>query len=418
METHTLKNRSRSRSITRNSSSIPKSRSPSKGPEWQRMFTRDGRVYFANNVTQETSWLHPRTGKPELTGNFDYDLLPVGWEAARTSDGNSIYFINHNNKTTFLKHPVTGHVHETPNDKKLTVSGLIRSEVEGNSKKIQKLQSKLRQSRSVSPTRSVRFQDTAGTSRIPFHGIKSKTTTFGNNLSVNPSHNSPLQNSLLKKSQSSSNTLNPRNSKLNSSTLNSQILNPHTLNPTLNSLQTTQNTFKNYIHVQTQIFNRNNTKSNNSNSFKTKYVKSKFGFKSSSESAYLSSDENNSYKSTWSKQFAVCTGSLFSLFKDLTELQLLERLDLSQYVLSTSYIENEVVMVLNNKNGIDLKTYYLKGENKQKTRKWIEFVHRRCAESRVKILSVTPTDEILENYAEYCRNCLIHGACTSTQLHR
>ena len=68
---------SRSRSITRalgmrNNNTSSKSRSPSKGPEWQRMVTRDGRVFFVNNVTQETSWLHPRTGQPELTGNFHY----------------------------------------------------------------------------------------------------------------------------------------------------------------------------------------------------------------------------------------------------------------------------------------------------------------------------------------------------------
>ncbi|XP_077084478.1 pleckstrin homology domain-containing family A member 7 isoform X3 [Siphateles boraxobius] len=76
---------------------------------WSYGVCRDGRVFFINDKTRGTTWLHPRTGEPVNSGHMIRSDLPRGWEEGFTEDGAS-YFINHNQRTTTFRHPVTGHI--------------------------------------------------------------------------------------------------------------------------------------------------------------------------------------------------------------------------------------------------------------------------------------------------------------------
>uniref|UniRef100_A0A673N8P4 Pleckstrin homology domain-containing family A member 7-like n=1 Tax=Sinocyclocheilus rhinocerous TaxID=307959 RepID=A0A673N8P4_9TELE len=83
---------------------------------WSYGVCRDGRVFFINDKTRSTTWLHPRTGEPVNSGHMirsgtviKYAYLPRGWEEGFTEEGAS-YFINHNLRTTTFRHPVTGHI--------------------------------------------------------------------------------------------------------------------------------------------------------------------------------------------------------------------------------------------------------------------------------------------------------------------
>ncbi|XP_064423346.1 pleckstrin homology domain-containing family A member 7 isoform X4 [Latimeria chalumnae] len=90
---------------------------------WTYGVCRDGRVFFINDQTCSTSWLHPRTGEPVNSGHMIRSDLPRGWEEGFTEEGAN-YFINHNQRTTTFRHPVTGQIspentefilHEQPN---------------------------------------------------------------------------------------------------------------------------------------------------------------------------------------------------------------------------------------------------------------------------------------------------------------
>uniref|UniRef100_A0A672MPG6 Pleckstrin homology domain-containing family A member 7 n=1 Tax=Sinocyclocheilus grahami TaxID=75366 RepID=A0A672MPG6_SINGR len=76
---------------------------------WSYGVCRDGRVFFINDKTRGTTWLHPRTGEPVNSGHMIRSDLPRGWEEGFTEEGAS-YFINHNLRTTTFRHPVTGHI--------------------------------------------------------------------------------------------------------------------------------------------------------------------------------------------------------------------------------------------------------------------------------------------------------------------
>ncbi|XP_051757663.1 pleckstrin homology domain-containing family A member 7 isoform X5 [Ctenopharyngodon idella] len=76
---------------------------------WSYGVCRDGRVFFINDKTRGTTWLHPRTGEPVNSGHMIRSDLPRGWEEGFTEEGAS-YFINHNQRTTTFRHPVTGHI--------------------------------------------------------------------------------------------------------------------------------------------------------------------------------------------------------------------------------------------------------------------------------------------------------------------
>ncbi|XP_032833927.2 pleckstrin homology domain-containing family A member 7-like isoform X2 [Petromyzon marinus] len=72
---------------------------------WYFGVTRDGRVFFINDETRTTTWLHPRSEDPVCTGHRKRADLPLGWEEAFTREGVS-YFINHNDGTTSFDHPL------------------------------------------------------------------------------------------------------------------------------------------------------------------------------------------------------------------------------------------------------------------------------------------------------------------------
>ncbi|XP_015193610.2 pleckstrin homology domain-containing family A member 7 isoform X5 [Lepisosteus oculatus] len=76
---------------------------------WSYGVCKDGRVFFINDETRSTTWLHPRTGEPVNSGHMIRSDLPRGWEEGFTEEGAS-YFINHNQRTTTFRHPVTGQI--------------------------------------------------------------------------------------------------------------------------------------------------------------------------------------------------------------------------------------------------------------------------------------------------------------------
>ncbi|KAM4721536.1 LOW QUALITY PROTEIN: pleckstrin homology domain-containing family A member 7 [Rhinophrynus dorsalis] len=76
---------------------------------WSYGVCRDGRVFFIDDRTQSTTWLHPRTGEPVNSGHMIRSDLPPGWEEGFTEEGAS-YFIDHNQRTTTFRHPVTGEI--------------------------------------------------------------------------------------------------------------------------------------------------------------------------------------------------------------------------------------------------------------------------------------------------------------------
>ncbi|XP_023857112.1 pleckstrin homology domain-containing family A member 7-like [Salvelinus sp. IW2-2015] len=76
---------------------------------WSYGVYRDGRVFFIDDKTHSTTWLHPRTGEPVNSGHMIRSDLPLGWEEGFSDEGAS-YFINHNQKSTSFRHPVTGQI--------------------------------------------------------------------------------------------------------------------------------------------------------------------------------------------------------------------------------------------------------------------------------------------------------------------
>ncbi|XP_077590548.1 pleckstrin homology domain-containing family A member 7-like [Stigmatopora nigra] len=69
----------------------------------------DGRVFFIDDHTRETTWLHPRSAEPVNSGHMIRSDLPKGWEEGFTDEGAS-YFIDHNQRSTTFCHPVTGQI--------------------------------------------------------------------------------------------------------------------------------------------------------------------------------------------------------------------------------------------------------------------------------------------------------------------
>ncbi|XP_047188991.1 pleckstrin homology domain-containing family A member 7 isoform X3 [Scophthalmus maximus] len=76
---------------------------------WSYGVCADGRVFFVDDETRTTTWLHPRSGEPVNSGHMIRSDVPRGWEEGFTDQGAS-YFINHNQGTTAFRHPVTGQI--------------------------------------------------------------------------------------------------------------------------------------------------------------------------------------------------------------------------------------------------------------------------------------------------------------------
>uniref|UniRef100_A0A3Q3DQA9 Pleckstrin homology domain containing A7 n=1 Tax=Hippocampus comes TaxID=109280 RepID=A0A3Q3DQA9_HIPCM len=91
---------------------------------WSYGVCRDGRVFFINDKTRSTTWLHPRTGEPVNSGHMIRSDLPRGWEEGFTDEGAS-YFINHNVRCTSFRHPVTGQI--SPENTEYTLQDKIES---------------------------------------------------------------------------------------------------------------------------------------------------------------------------------------------------------------------------------------------------------------------------------------------------
>ncbi|XP_071414993.1 pleckstrin homology domain-containing family A member 7 isoform X3 [Pithys albifrons albifrons] len=62
---------------------------------WSYGVCRDGRVFFIDDLTRTTTWLHPRTGEPVNSGHMIRSDLPRGWEEGFSEEGAS-YFIERN----------------------------------------------------------------------------------------------------------------------------------------------------------------------------------------------------------------------------------------------------------------------------------------------------------------------------------
>uniref|UniRef100_A0A3Q3XHL0 Uncharacterized protein n=1 Tax=Mola mola TaxID=94237 RepID=A0A3Q3XHL0_MOLML len=91
---------------------------------WSYGVCRDGRVFFINDKSHSTTWLHPRTGEPVNSGHMIRSDLPKGWEEGFTDEGAS-YFINHNLRATSFRHPVTGQI--SPENTEYTLQDRIES---------------------------------------------------------------------------------------------------------------------------------------------------------------------------------------------------------------------------------------------------------------------------------------------------
>ncbi|XP_037258405.1 pleckstrin homology domain-containing family A member 7 isoform X4 [Falco rusticolus] len=62
---------------------------------WSYGVCKDGRVFFIDDLTRSTTWLHPRTGEPVNSGHMIRSDLPRGWEEGFSEEGAS-YFIEQN----------------------------------------------------------------------------------------------------------------------------------------------------------------------------------------------------------------------------------------------------------------------------------------------------------------------------------
>lgn len=66
-------------------------------PGWEERVTVDGSVYYANHLTKNTQWTHPRTGKKKKVAGD----LPYGWERVVTPSGEIVYVNHENERTTY-----------------------------------------------------------------------------------------------------------------------------------------------------------------------------------------------------------------------------------------------------------------------------------------------------------------------------
>uniref|UniRef100_G3PSM9 Pleckstrin homology domain containing, family A member 7b n=1 Tax=Gasterosteus aculeatus aculeatus TaxID=481459 RepID=G3PSM9_GASAC len=91
---------------------------------WSYGVCGDGRVFFINDKSHSTTWLHPHTGEPVNSGHMIRSDLPRGWEEGFTDEGAS-YFINHSLRATSFRHPVTGQI--SPENTEYTLQDRIEA---------------------------------------------------------------------------------------------------------------------------------------------------------------------------------------------------------------------------------------------------------------------------------------------------
>ncbi|KAL2093042.1 hypothetical protein ACEWY4_010354 [Coilia grayii] len=58
---------------------------------WSYGVCKDGRVFFIDDETRTTTWLHPRTGEPVNSGHMIRSDLPRGWEEGFSPEGASFF---------------------------------------------------------------------------------------------------------------------------------------------------------------------------------------------------------------------------------------------------------------------------------------------------------------------------------------
>ncbi|XP_065912418.1 uncharacterized protein [Dysidea avara] len=62
-------------------------------PGWETRLTKDGKLYYVDHNTRNTTWVHPnKQGMAQVP-------LPLGWEARKHSD-DRVFYIDHNTKST------------------------------------------------------------------------------------------------------------------------------------------------------------------------------------------------------------------------------------------------------------------------------------------------------------------------------
>ncbi|KAF5282876.1 hypothetical protein FQA39_LY17456 [Lamprigera yunnana] len=70
-------------------------------PGWEERVTTDGNVFYANHLTKNTQWTHPRTGKKKIVSGE----LPFGWERCTDKATGKIVYVDHENKRTTYTDP-------------------------------------------------------------------------------------------------------------------------------------------------------------------------------------------------------------------------------------------------------------------------------------------------------------------------
>ncbi|XP_018332467.1 WW domain-containing oxidoreductase isoform X2 [Agrilus planipennis] len=70
-------------------------------PGWEERVTGDGSVYYANHLTKNTQWTHPRTGKKKVV----LGDLPYGWERCIDKSTGKVLYIDHENHRTTYTDP-------------------------------------------------------------------------------------------------------------------------------------------------------------------------------------------------------------------------------------------------------------------------------------------------------------------------
>ncbi|XP_067852202.1 protein KIBRA [Heptranchias perlo] len=75
-------------------------------PGWEEATDYDGKLYYIDHNTKQTSWVDPRDRwtKPLTFGDCVGDELPLGWEEAFDAQV-GVYYIDHNTQTTQIEDP-------------------------------------------------------------------------------------------------------------------------------------------------------------------------------------------------------------------------------------------------------------------------------------------------------------------------